>query len=227
MTLPFWIAAEKWYHLWAPGVLGLIMVLALVMVFSLSKRKTKIGKKVIQSAAVIAVGSIILLFINNHRYDIYLEPAGHVTPVIRHMQYKPFQGYQPMTRSTVDAYARYHDPEGVMATGLYEEETVAEKVTYLGKKHRHHYFERDEQIFKQYETSIFFESDKETTEIIGTLYHLKNSKFETIGFSDTHFVFYNRIVIAEQDTGKLYEPEDEFLVPTTKDTFLGWTFKYY
>ena len=227
MTLSFWIAAEKWYHLWAPGLLGLIMLSALVMVFSLSKRKTKIGKKVILSTAIVAVGSVILLLVNNQRYDRYLEPAAHVTPVIRRMQYKPFQGYQPMTRSTIDAYARYHDPDGVMATGLYDQEIVAEEVTYLGKKHRHHYFERNGQIFKQYESSVFFEPDKEATEIIGTLHHLKNPEFKTVGFTDTHFVFYDRVVLAEEDRGKLYEPEDEFLVPTTKETFLGWTFKYY
>lgn len=227
MTLSFWIAAEKWYHLWAPIVLGFIMFSALVMVFSLSKRKTKIGKKVIQTAAVIAVGSIILLFVNNQRYDAYLEPAGYITPVIRQMQYKPFQGYQPMTRSTIDAYVRYHDPEGVMATNLYNEETVTEPVIYLGKKHRHHYFKRGEKLFKQYETSVYFDADREQTEIEGTLYHLKNREFETIGFNDTHFIFYDRFVIAEEDTNKLFEPEDEYLVPTTKDIFLSWTFKYY
>ena len=227
MTLSFWIAAEKWYYLWAPTALGLIMVSALVMVFTLSKRKTKIGKRVIKIAALVLGGSTILILINNQRYGTYLEHVERVTPVIRHMQYKVFQGYQPMTRSTIDTYARYHDPEGVMATGLYNEETVTEAVTYLGKKHRHHYFQRDERIFKQYETSVFFDANRDETEIVGTLYRLKDPEFETIGFNDTHFVFYDRIEIAEEDTGKLYEPEDEFLVPTTKQVFLEWTFKYY
>lgn len=227
MTLSFWMAAEKWFNLWAPVSLGIIMFSGLIAAFALTKRKTNLGKKVLGVSAVTVLGFGLLLFINNQRYESYLEPAGHVTPVIRHTHYKAFKGYEPMSRSSIDTYARYHDPEGVMATGLYEEEIVEQPVTYLGKKYRHHYFECDGEIFKQYESSVVFDDSQAETVLVGTLYHLKNPDFKTIGFVDTQFIFYDRIVIAEEDLGKTYEPEDEFLVPTMKDVFLDWTFRYY
>lgn len=227
MTLAFWIAAEKWFEFWAPLSLGLIMFIALVMSFAVTKRKTLIGRRILQTSVLLIGILAIVLFINNHRFSTYLDSAEHVTPVIRHMHYKAFQGYQPMARSTIDTYARYHDPEGVMATGLYTEEVVTENVNYLGKKHRHHYFEHEGTIFKQYESSVIFDSSQNETAIIGTLYHLKNPEFKSIGFQDTHFIFYDKVVIAEEDIGKEYEPEDEFLIPTLKDIFLEWTFRYY
>lgn len=221
------MAAEKWYQFWAPVSLGIIMFSGLVMAFAFTKRKTSIGKNVLKIAAIVVGIFAVAILFNNQRYESYLEPASHVTPVIRHMQYKAFQGYQPMTPSTVAAYARYHDPDGVMATGLYDEEIVREPVNYLGKKHRHHYFEYKGKIFKQYESSVVFEPSESQTAIIGTLHHLKDSEFETIGFNDTHYIFYDHVVIAQDDTGKTYSPEDEFLVPTLKDIFLDWTFRYY
>lgn len=224
MTLEYFISAEKWYHLWAPFLLGSIFLLILIAIFSIYKWHTKIGKSLFMFSILVISGMVLVTTINNRKYYAYLEPAGHITPLIRQMQYKPFQGYEPLTRQTIEAYTRYHDVEGIKATGLYQEEWVSEPVTFLGKKQRHFYFEKDGIVFKQYEASVFFDPKSKETAVIGTTYHLVNPDFEAIGFSDTPYVFYDHLVIAERDNKKQYEPEDEYLVPTLEDILWTWTF---
>lgn len=224
MTLEYWVSAEKWYHLWAPLSLGSIFLLILIAVFSFYKRHTKIGKSLFVFSLLIVSGIALVTVINNRKFQAYLEPVRHVTPLIRQMQYKPFTGYEPLTRQTIEAYTRYHDVEGIKATGLYQEEWVSEPVRFLGKKQRHFYFEKDGIEFKQYEASVVFDPEAKETAAIGTTYHLVNPDFETIGFSDTPYVFYDHLVIAEKDYKKEYEPEDEYLVPTLEEILRTWTF---
>lgn len=227
MSFDYWIAAERWYEGAAGIVFGGMIFVLFVMCIALTKRKTKGGKIFLSTGAVIASILLGILLMNNQRYEDYLEPAGHVTPAIRRKEYKMFQGYQPILRSEQDFYARYHDPTGVAATGLYEKEVVSIPVTYLGKSGRHYFFEHEGEVFRQYENSVRFDPEAEETLLMGSLFHLMDRQYESIGFVDTEYIFYEQIVIAGEDDGKMYDPGDEGLIPNTKEAFFKWTFPYY
>lgn len=227
MSFDFWVAAEKWFESTAGIILAVIIFVLFIMAFALTRYKTKIGKRILGGGAIIVAVLGVVSVMNNQKYDEYLEISQHVTPVIRTQTYNFFGGYQPLSRSEVGAYKRYHDPVGIEATGLYEKEEVTIPLTYVGKYGRHHYFEHEGELFRQYENTVSFEPSAAETQIIGSLYHLKNREFETIGFQDTEFIFYEKIVIAEEDTGKTIEVEDENLIPNTKGAFYFWTFPYY
>lgn len=227
LSFDYWLSAEKWYEGYAGVVFGIGIFIIFAMCFVIPKRKTPFGKRFLSISAVVVAALGCFLLINNRRYEAYLEPASHVTPAIRTSEYTLFSGYQPKSRTQTDFYNRFHDPEGVEATGLYEKEKVIEELIYLGKEGRHHYFEHDGQVFRQYETSVYFDESADQTVLVGYLYYLKDNRFKTIGFQDTKYVFYDRIVINEKDEGKSYQVEDKSLAASTKEAFYDWTFPYY
>lgn len=226
MTIDFWIAAEKWYESYAGILFGVIVFIVYMMTFAFTRRKTKGGKKFLKWAGGIVAILLAVLLINGIRYRPFLAIYEHVTPTIRDLEYTVLQGYQPISSSRRAAYSQVHDPESIEATGLYEKKVRTVPLTYLGKEGRHHYFSFGEFIFRQYETSVVFDSSASQTQIEGSLYELINREYEEIGFHDTIFVMYDRIVIAEEDTGKVYVPEDRVTIPNTSKFFPNWVFKF-
>lgn len=226
MSFAYWVAAEKWYEAQAIYVMLGIFFLLFAAALSLSKRKTRWGKRFIAAclASALLLGGLLLW--NNNRYEAYLESGRQVTPGMRVMEYSFLGGYRMLSRSETDAYQRHHNPEGFADIGLYEEEEVFQPITFLGKKGRHYYFQYRDRIFKQYEASVQFDENARESGMVGHRYHLRDDRYESIGFQDSPAVFYDRMVIAGPDNGLTYEPEDEYLVPGSEDVFLEWVFRY-
>lgn len=226
MPFDYWVAAEKWYEAYAIYVMLGIFLLLFAAALSVSKRKTTWGKRFIVSCLGVSLLLGGFLWWNNERYAGYLETARLVTPGMRVMEYSFMGGYRSLSRTETDSYKRHHNPEGFAATGLYEEVEVVQPLTYLGKKGRHHYFQYRDRIFKQYETSVEFVEPAAETAMLGHRYQLKDDQYASIGFQDSPYLFYDRMLVAGPDTGQTYEPEDEFLVPTADEVFLEWVFRY-
>lgn len=226
MTVDFWVAAEKWFESYAGILFGVIIFIAYIMTFALTRRKTKMGKRILKIGGSILAVLLLVLLINNIRYRPFLDIYDYVTPTIRDQEYTVLQGYQPVSASRRAAYSRLHNPEAIEATGFYEKKVITEPLTYLGQEGRHYYFTYADRIFRQYETSVVFDSSAAQTQIEGSSYELINREFEEIGFHDTIFVLYDRIVIAEEDTGKTYEPEDRVIIPNSSKIFPHWVFKF-
>lgn len=223
MSVDFWVAAETFYNTIVTVGAVIILVVAMVsgMIYFYSKSPSK--KKIAAGGGLIAIVLGVALFVGHLRYQDFLTVNTHANPLVRDRQ-KTFSGYSYRSEDEMDYFAKIHDPEGVRSLKMYQEATVTEPVTYIGKDEFFYYFEQDGEMFKQ-RAQVIFDADAETTQMVGTTFALENEAFFDIGFRNPPYVMFDHIIVNQEEDSEQIEVEDDSFVDTAEERFArAWSF---
>lgn len=180
MTADFWVHAETFYNTIMVAVFIIILLAVMLsgMIFAYSKSPHK--KKITAGGGMLAVLLGIGLIVGHLKYQAFLPVNDHVTPLVRDRQ-KTFGGYTYRSPDEMDYFARLYDPESVRALNMYQEDTVMETVTYVGKDEFFYYFEHNGKLFKQ-RTNVVFDKEAKASLMLGSAFSLEDEAFLKIGF---------------------------------------------
>lgn len=223
MSAEFWTTAENFYETILP-VLGILCAFLLLVIFYI--RMYAKGQK--KKWMTLGTLGMMLLSVTYGtwgyvRYQAYLPKAKIVTPLIRDRKRGIF-GNQYFNRQQLDLYLGYNDTENLRKLSFYDEVEVETEITFLGEGSYFYYFEEmNGNIFK-YKRNTVFVPNQTTTKVIGHQFHLNDPSFESIGFFEPGRTMYDRIEIPEEEKGKVYEPENDFIIPQADEHLLRWNF---
>lgn len=223
MTVEFWLAAENFYNTTMVAVAVVILVLLMLTGMILGYSKSQHKKKIAAGGGVLILGLSIWLVAGHLRYNEFLEVNDHVTPLVRDRQ-KTLGDYIYRSEDEMQYFGKLHDPESVRALEMYQEETVTEPITYMGKDANFYYFEQEDELFKQ-RANVIFDASAEETEMVGSTFQLIDESFFEIGFRNPPYIMYDRIVVNQEDTDELIDVENDDFVDTAEEHFIRtWSF---
>lgn len=223
MSVDFWRNAELFYEFWFVILSVLAFLSMIVIIFSVTYAEKRNRKKLIIGVLSFYTVLGLIGFFGHNRYEVYLDQATHVNPLIRDRQPR-FASYIHYGASEQSYYTQFNNLDSLRDMDLYEEEQVTEPIVYLGQGDRYHYFERlDGQSFKHHREIEFIES-AEGIELIGSRFTLKDEAFKEIGFKNPGNTMYDRIQMPLSEEGKTYEPKDDAQIPRAEDTINRWNF---
>lgn len=223
MTVDFWRNAELFYEFWFLILSVFLLFSLFVLIFGYTYAEKKNRKKLF--IGVLSVLLVIGLFgICGHtRYEVYLDQASHVTPLIRDRQPR-LRSYIYYGTYEQSYYTQFNELESLRQVDLYEEEQIVEPLVYLGKGDDYYYFEQsDGQSFKHYQGIEFTEATADT-QLTGSRFALKDEDFKEIGFKNPSNTMYDQIQIPHAEKEKHYEPEEDTHIPNAEDAMNRWNF---
>lgn len=223
MSVEFWVAAETFYNTTMVAVAVIILLLLMLTGMILGYSKSRHKKKIAAGGGILILGLSVWLVAGHLRYDEFLEVNDHVTPLVRDRQ-KTFGDYTYRSENDMQYFGKLHDPDSVRALEMYQEETVTEPITYVGKDTNFYYFEHEDDLFKQ-RANVVFDASAEETEMIGSTFHLINESFFDIGFRNPPYIMYDHIVVNQEETDGLIDVENDDFVDTAEEHFIRtWSF---
>lgn len=223
MSVDYWVAAETFYNTIVTAAAVIILVVAMVsgMIYFYSKSPSK--KKIAAGGGLLVVVLSAALLVGHVKYQDFLTLNTHVTPLVRDRQ-KSFSGYTYRSQDEMDYFAKMHNPESVRSLKMYQESTITEPVTYIGKDEFFYYFEKDGEMFKQ-RAQVVFDANAETTQMVGSTFEIENEAFFDIGFRNPPYVLFDHIVVNRKEESEQIQVEDDSFVDTAEERFVRtWSF---
>ena len=223
MTIEFWTSAERFYELWFFIFSLLFLFIVIVFLFALTYTSKNNRIKVITglTSLLVAIGLIGLYGRSNH-YP-YLEQASYINPLIRDREPR-LHTYIPYSQTEQTMFEQLNDIESLQKMVLYEEEKVAEPITFLGQDTNYHYFKHEDgQLFKE-TFDIEFREDVDQAYLKGSLFFLEDKMFEEIGFKNPRNIMYDKIVIPLNEQERIFNTEEEDFISRSEEVFHHWNF---
>lgn len=223
MTIEFWTSAERFYELWFFVLSLLFLLIVIIFLFALTYTSKNNRIKVItwMTSSLVAVGLVGLYGHSNH-YP-YLEQASYINPLIRDREPR-LHMYIPYSQTEQTMFEQLNDIESLQKMVLYEEEKVAEPITFLGQDTNYHYFKHEDgQLFKE-TFDIEFREDVDQAYLKGSLFFLEDKMFEEIGFKNPRNIMYDKIVIPLNEQERIFNTEEEDFISRSEEVFHHWNF---
>lgn len=223
VSVEFWVAAETFYNTTMVAVAVVILVLLMLSGMILGYSKSRHKKKIAAAGGVLVLGLSIWLAVGHLRYQEFLEVNDHVTPLVRDRQ-KKFSDYTYRSEDEMQYFAKLHDPDNVRSLEMYQEETVTQPITYIGKDANFYYFEQDDDLFKQ-RSNVVFDADATETEMVGSVFYLLDESYFDIGFRNPPYIMYDHIIVDQEEGNELIDVENDDFVATAEEHFSKtWSF---
>lgn len=223
MAIDFWTSAERFYELWFFILSLLFLFLVIVFLFALTYTSKHNRMKVILWMTSSLVAVMLVGLFGHSNYHPYLEQASYTNPLIRDREPR-LHMYIPYSQTEQRMFEQLNDIHALRQMVLYEEEHVAERITYLGQDKNYHYFEHEEgQRFKE-TFSIEFREDAQEAYLHGSLFFLKDEEFKEIGFKNPRNIMYDKITIPADEQDKFFDTAEEDFISRTEEVFYQWNF---
>ncbi len=223
MSVEFWTNAERFY---ATGITILsivivIILIALVIAATSAKKENRLKIVIGLFISVMVIG--VVGYTGHLYYQPYIVQARHINPLVRDRTPR-FSGYNYYGRTELITYSQFNDLESLRELDIYEEEEAAESVVYLGQGDYFHYFEHDDGRVTKRLQAVRFSEEADETQFIGSFFTLKDEAFKEIGFVNPEHVMFREIVIPASEEGKVYQPEDDYIIPKPEERMNHWNF---
>ena len=223
MSVEFWKNAERFYESGIVILSVIIVIILAIIVVAATSAKKENRVKIVMGLLISAVALGVIGYVGHLRYQPYIAQAGYVNALMRDRT-PSFRGYNYYGRTELITYSQFNDLESLRELDIYEEKEATEPVVYLGQGDYFHYFEHEDGRLTKRLQAVRFSEEADQAQFVGSLFTLKDDGFKDIGFVNPEHIMFREIVIPASEEGKVYQPEDDYIIPKPEERMNNWNF---